>query len=147
MRASRTPMRDVVSAGGVVWRRASTGDIDVVLCGRIADGLWALPKGTPDIGESIEQTALREVREETGLQVVVGLRLPTIDYWFVADGVRYHKFVHHWLMEPTGGDTSGHDAEFDLVRWESAANASKLLTYPNERRVLAEAVTAIEALR
>jgi len=143
---ARGPIRDAVSAGGVVWRRDASGEIEIALCGRTSDSLWVLPKGTPDLGESIEQTALREVCEETGLLVIVGARLPTIDYWFVADGVRYHKFVHHWLMEPVGGDTSGHDAEFDVVEWVRAVNASKLLTYANERRVLIEAIRTIEAL-
>jgi 8-oxo-dGTP pyrophosphatase MutT (NUDIX family) len=97
----RLPIEDTVSAGGVVWRRAPHA-VEVVLCGR-NDGLRVLPKGTPDDGEALEQTALREVQEETGLRVRLGEPLGTIEYWFTSGGVRYHKQVHHWLMEPTGG--------------------------------------------
>ncbi len=136
--AAKGAVRDAVSAGGVVWRRAG-GEFEVVICGRGAERLWVLPKGTPDPGEAIEQTALREVREETGLEVRLGERLPSINYWFVAEGIRYHKFVHHWLMEPVGGDTGNHDAEFDEVIWVPVEEARQRLTYPNERRVLDEA--------
>ena len=142
--SARPRVKDAVSAGGIVWRAADGGGIEVVLCGRRSDNLWVLPKGTPDPGETIEQTALREVREETGLVVKTGLRLPTIEYWFVANGTRYHKFVHHWLMEPIGGNFADHDTEFDEVRWVEMDEAATMLTYPNERRVLAEARRELE---
>ena len=141
--SSRPRVKDAVSAGGVVWRTLDGGATEVVLCGRSTDNFWVLPKGTPDAGESFEETALREVREETGLVVKAGPRLPTIEYWFVAGGVRYHKFVHHWLMEPVGGDVANHDAEFDDARWVAIERAKEMLTYPNERRVLAEATRMI----
>ena len=143
--STRPRVKDAVSAGGIVWRAAVGGGIEVVLCGRHTDNLWVLPKGTPDLGETIEETALREVREETGLVVKTGARLPTIEYWFVANGARYHKFVHHWLMEPVGGDVADHDAEFDDVRWVAIDQATTMLTYANERRVLAEAGRVLEA--
>jgi 8-oxo-dGTP pyrophosphatase MutT (NUDIX family) len=142
---ARGKVKDAVSAGGVVWRRARNGTIEVVLCGRHADHIWVLPKGTPDPDEPIEATALREVQEETGLLVRAGPRLPSINYWFVADGVRYHKHVHHWLMEPVGGDTANHDAEFDEVAWASLEDARGLLSYANERRVLEEAARLLQS--
>jgi 8-oxo-dGTP pyrophosphatase MutT (NUDIX family) len=137
------PVQDAVSAGGVVWRRDPANGIEVVLCGRTAEKLWGLPKGTPDAGETIEQTALREVREETGLEVAIDARLGSIRYWFTARGVRFHKQVHHWLMHQTGGDVADHDHEFDEVTWVPIEEAQRLLTYPNERTVVAEAARVL----
>jgi len=140
------PIQDAVSAGGVVWRRAESGEVEVVLCGSNADRLWCLPKGTPDAGETIEQTAEREVREETGLVVERGESLGTIEYWFTASGIRYHKFVHHWLMRPVGGDTADHDHEFDEVRWVSGEQARRMLKYRDEKRILDEALRMLESV-
>ncbi len=142
----RPSIRRVVSAGGVVWRRTEEGDIEVVLCGRKDDGVWALPKGTPNARERLIEAALREVREETGLEVECGTKLGVIDYWFAADGVRYHKFVHHWLMEPIGGDTSQHDHEFDRVEWRPLGEARRTLSYPSEQKLLDEAEHVLEGL-
>ncbi len=143
MSNARPPIEDAVSAGGVVWRRVPAGALEVVLCGRHSDSVWGLPKGTPDKGETIEETALREVREETGLLVEIGPRLGTIEYWFTASGRRYHKHVHHWLMSPVGGDLADHDYEFDEVAWVPIIEAKQRVTYPNERRILAEAEDAL----
>ncbi len=149
------PIRDAVSAGGVVWRRSPEGEVEVVLCARTPEHaqrtghapretrLWVLPKGTPDEGESIEETAIREVREETGLIPRLGEPLGKIDYWFVAKGERIHKRVYHWLMEPTGGSLEDHDTEFDEVSWLPLADAIHHVTYENERHVLEEAARKI----
>lgn len=136
---SSLPIEDVVSAGGIPWRRNHQGEIQIAICGRPADRLWVLPKGTPDPGEPLEETALREVREETGLDVRLGERLGTIEYWFTANGTRYHKRVHHWLMEPIGGDVANHDHEFDEVRWVTIPEALELLTYEGERGLVRQA--------
>ena len=102
---------------------------------------WTLPKGTPNAGESVEETALREVREETGIEVEIEQRIDAIEYWFVRAAIdtRFHKFVHFYLMRPTGGDTSLHDHEHDFVSWLPIAEAKALLTYQNEIRVLDKA--------
>jgi 8-oxo-dGTP pyrophosphatase MutT (NUDIX family) len=123
----------------VVWRRLN-GRVEIALCGRSSEGLWALPKGTPDPGESLEDTALRETEEETGLRVELGDKVGVIEYWFQADGYRWHKYVHHWLMQPTGGHLDAHDHEFDLVEWVPAGDAVARLTYENERRIVREAL-------
>jgi 8-oxo-dGTP pyrophosphatase MutT (NUDIX family) len=133
------PIRDAVSAGGVVARTSHDGVPQVVLCGRRAEKLWGLPKGTPDDGEGLEETALREVREETGLLVEAVEKLGTIDYWFVMRGFRIHKLVHHWLMRPVGGDVADHDHEYDDVDWFPIDVALDRITYDNERKVLVEA--------
>lgn len=135
----KLPIQRAVSAGGVVWRRDARDGVEVVVCGRRSDRVWGLPKGTPDANERIEETALREVREETGLDVQLGERLGTIEYWFTANGVRYHKEVHHWLMEPIGGDVANHDHEFDDVCWIKASEAVEMLTYDGEKKLVVEA--------
>lgn len=135
----RLPVQDAVSAGGVVWRRGEAGHVEVVVCGRRSDRSWMLPKGTPDAGETLDQTAIREVREETGLEVKLGQPLPTIEYWFVMHGVRYHKRVHHWLLEPVGGDLANHDHEFDEVVWMPIEQAHRTIHFDNQRQVIAEA--------
>jgi len=104
------------------------------------DGVtWTLPKGTPDPGESTEQTALREVAEETGLEVRIVAPLPSIEYAFVQDGTRIEKTVHYFLMEPTGGDLSRHDHEFAKVRWVLFDEAPALLSFQTERDLVAAA--------
>ena len=129
-----------VSAGGVVIREGEAG-LEVVICGRDSDGVWGLPKGTPDEGESLEQAAIREVSEETGLQVEIVKKLGVVEYWFASDGVRYHKWVHYYLMRPTGGSTEMHDEEYDRVEWLPVKDALRALTFENDRRMvrLAEA--------
>jgi 8-oxo-dGTP pyrophosphatase MutT (NUDIX family) len=104
---------------------------------------WTLPKGTPDPGESIEETALREVAEETGLQVRIVEPLPSINYTFVQDGTRIHKTVHYFLMEPTGGDFTKHDHEFERVRWVPFDEAPGLLSFPTERELVAAAAERV----
>jgi 8-oxo-dGTP pyrophosphatase MutT (NUDIX family) len=135
----------VVSAGGVVWRRTAPAELEILLCYRKAENLWALPKGTPEPGENMEQTALREVREETGVEVEADGVVGDINYWFSrpAEGVRFRKTVHHFLFRPIGGDTSLHDHEFDDVRWIEVQEGLKLMTYQNEVRIVREAITII----
>jgi 8-oxo-dGTP pyrophosphatase MutT (NUDIX family) len=105
---------------------------------------WTLPKGTPDPGETTEQTALREVREETGLDVRITAPFDSIHYTFVQGGTRIHKTVHYFLMEPTGGDLGRHDHEFDDVRWIGLHDATGVLTFPTERALVDKAIRALE---
>ena len=146
-RSRKMKVEEPVSAGGVVYRMVD-GSLETVLCGRITsrggtnsnglerfqenDGIkWSLAKGTPDPGESLEETALREVREETGLDVEIKQPIKSIDYWFAdrVGKVRYHKTVHFYLMVPTGGDPSLHDPEFDVVEWFPFNKALESLQY------------------
>lgn len=101
---------------------------------------WTLPKGTPDGAETVEQTALREVTEETGLEVRIVAPVGAIDYFFTQDGERIHKTVHFFLMEPTGGDLAGHDHEFDEVRWFPIHEALSMLTFDSERQLVEHAL-------
>ena len=134
-------VRTATAAGGVVLR-GSPAAAEVVLAGRDSDRTWVFPKGTPDPGETIEETALREVREETGLEVEIVRPIGVIDYWFAVPGERVHKLVHFFLMRPRGGDVSQHDHEYDDVRWVPVTEARRLLTYDTYREMLDRAVEA-----
>ena len=106
---------------------------------------WTLPKGTPDPGETVEQTALREVGEETGLEVRIVEPLGAIEYDFVQDGTRIHKTVHYFLMEPIGGDLARHDAEFERVRWVPFDEADEILSFATERELVATTAARLDA--
>jgi ADP-ribose pyrophosphatase YjhB (NUDIX family) len=123
---------NAVSAGGVLYRPGERTPYQIVLVGRSVQGTWGLPKGTPSEGESLEQTALREVAEETGIEPKLVSPLGAIQYYFVARNTRFHKMVHFYLMEAVGGDTSRHDHEYDLVEWFDLDEAIERLSYPNE---------------
>ena len=145
-RAQVQPIQRAVSAGGIVYRIAEPHP-EFAICGRDSDGVWGLPKGTPDPGESLEQTATREVEEETGLKVRVVDKIGVIEYWFSREGVRYHKWVHYYLMEEIGGDTSAHDVEYDRVEWFPVEVALKKLTFKNEVEVAHKALALLEKKR
>ncbi len=132
------------SAGGVVHRLVQ-GRTEIVLVHRRHPRLWALPKGTPDAGETVEETALRETREETGLRVELEERLRSISYVFVRGRTRFHKTVHFFLMRPVGGDVSLHDHEFDEVRWFQLEEGLEIMTHATERSVVEEAAARLAA--
>jgi 8-oxo-dGTP pyrophosphatase MutT (NUDIX family) len=133
------------SAGGIVVRTIA-GVAHLVAGHRRRErdgGSWTLPKGTPNLPETLEETALREVAEETGLEVRIVAPIDRIEYVFVQRGARIHKTVHFWLMEPVGGDLARHDHEFDEVRWVSLADAPGLLTFETERALVVRAAGMI----
>ncbi|MEO6792759.1 MAG: NUDIX hydrolase, partial [Mycobacterium sp.] len=110
------------SAGGLVIDGIDGPREDQVaaLIGRIdrrGRMLWSLPKGHIEVGETAEQTAIREVAEETGVQGDVLAVLGSIDYWFVTDGRRVHKTVHHYLMRFSSGELCDDDVEVTEVAW------------------------------
>jgi 8-oxo-dGTP pyrophosphatase MutT (NUDIX family) len=123
---------------------SSAISIEVVLVGRSDPEMWALPKGTPHPGETIEQVAIREAQEETGLQVQLIAYIGNITYSFVRDHIRYQKQVRHFLFEAVGGDTTLHDHEYDLVQWFPLAEACRRLTYENETHILSQAEDVLE---
>ena len=131
-------VRDV-SAGGVITRVA--GDtLEVVLVGRARPERWSIPKGTPIPSETLEQTAIREVREETGLAVQILERLGDITYWFSVRGVRHHKTVHFYLLEAIGGSMDEHDWENDYVAWLSENEALRRMSFPSEISIVERAI-------
>jgi len=137
--------RSEVSAGGVVYRRSDEG-VEVVLAARRTrrgDLAWGLPKGLVEPDETPEQAAVREVREETGLDADVEVSLGEIRYFYVWEGIRVRKAVHFFLMRATGGDASQHDDEMEEVRWFPLSVALRRATYKGEREVLQRAAARL----
>lgn len=117
----------------------NTATMEVALVGRSHFGLWVLPKGTPQPGETIEQVAVREVQEETGLLVQLIGYIGSVSYSFIRDHIRYHKQVRHFLLQAIGGDTALHDHEYDCVEWFPIHEACRRLKYQNEAHILYQA--------
>ncbi len=136
------------SAGGIVVR--FEGAVPQLAVGRRKrerdGGTWTLPKGTPIPGETLEETALREVEEETGLKVRIVSPLDSINYTFIQRGLKIRKTVHYFIMEPIGGDLGNHDREFEEVRWIAFAEASGLLSFETERGLVALAAARLPEL-
>lgn len=125
----------VVSAGGVIFRVVND-QFEVALISR--GKTWCLPKGLIEEGEIAEETGLREVREETGLEGEPVKKIGEINYDFFR-GKRYFKTVHFFLLKYTDGSVNNHDSEADKVRWFPISKALEVLTYVNERRILRKA--------
>ena len=139
---------DQVSAGGVAFRwKDSEPEIAIV---SVKPKLrWQLPKGIVDPGESPEVTAIREVKEEAGVETDRLALIETIEYWYrsvnYGKPVRYHKFVHFYLLQYRSGDVSEHDHEIEEARWVSFEEALEMLEFKNEREVVEKAREMIEA--
>ena len=141
---------DQISAGGVVSRLVDNEpEIAIVLI--IPENRWQLPKGMIDDGETPEVAALREVREEAGVDAEIVGPLDKIEYWFYADydgeRRRYHKFVHFFLMKYISGDVTDHDREVGESRWVKPVDALKMLVFRSEREVVELAVKKIGELQ
>ena len=133
-------MSTETSYGGVVLRGHEL--LVITPAGKRVTGL---PKGGMDPGETPEQTAAREVREETGVTVSVGERLGQVDYTYRRGGRPIAKTVHFYLCMFEDGDTADHDHEVDDARWMPLAEARRRLSYPGERRMIEEALSVLAA--
>ncbi|MET0450936.1 MAG: NUDIX hydrolase [Mycobacterium sp.] len=140
------------SAGGLVIDGLDGPKNDQVaaLIGRVdrrGRMLWSLPKGHIEQGETAEQTAIREVAEETGIQGSVLAALGSIDYWFVTEGRRVHKTVHHYLMRFLDGELSDEDVEVTEVAWVPLLDLPARLAYADERKLAQVAGELIDKLQ
>ncbi len=139
---------DQVSAGGVAFRWTDSEPEVAIVCVKPKQR-WQLPKGIVDPGESPEVTAVREVREEAGIETERLALIETIEYWYrsVRNGkpVRYHKFVHFYLLNYRGGDVANHDHEVEEARWVRVEEALEMLEFKGERDVVNTAREMIEA--
>ena len=130
------------SAGGVVFN-AARDVVVIVPTRRAADGsrVLALPKGHPDGSESPAEAALREVREETGVEAEVVESLGEVRYWYQRGGRRIAKAVEFFLLRYVSGDVADHDHEVENARWIPAAEAAETLTYEGEREMVRRALS------
>jgi ADP-ribose pyrophosphatase YjhB (NUDIX family) len=141
------PTKNQVSAGGVAFRKRLE-KIYVALISVGDEKRWQLPKGTVGKNESYEEAAMREVREETGLETEMVAPLDTIEYWYFSGSgarrVRFHKFVHFFLLRYKHGKTSDHDAEVNEARWVEIGRAEAMLAFTSEKKIVARARRMIE---
>lgn len=137
-----------VSSGGLVYR--VSGDlIDVILISRLGGKVWCLPKGHVEAGESFEQAAQREVREETGVEAQVITELGEVQYWYYDKWTkkRIFKTVHFYLLNYLKGDVQNHDREVDEACWFSIEKALALLTYSSEKEIFQKALKSLQDLQ
>jgi 8-oxo-dGTP diphosphatase len=143
---SQSPTERQVSAGGVTYRRqGETVEIALIAVG--PKNRWQLPKGLVDGAETPEQTAVREVREEAGLDTELLARIDTVEYWYYGqrrgERIRFHKFVHFFLLRFLAGEVSDHDHEVNEARWVAIDEAVKMLAFASEKKVVQKAAALI----
>lgn len=131
------------SSGGIIYRRKDNS-LEVALTSRTTQTgkrVWCLPKGWVEKGETLEETAQREVREETGLRGQVIEKLGDIHYWFYSrdEKCRISKTVYFFLLKFLEGDVKGHDFEVDEVRWIPVEEAEDILSFKTERDIMRKA--------
>lgn len=106
---------------------------------RRGEVVWGLPKGLVEKGESLEEAAIREVREETGFEGTIAESLGSVSYWFVWEGTRVNKTVHFFLMDHTGGDDAFRDREMEAVDWFPLSTAADSVAFDSEQKIIRKA--------
>lgn len=140
------------SAGGVIYRASATGEVEIALIATRGGTRWQLPKGTCEPGETVEQTALREVKEECGLAGQCEAHLGAIEYWYWDTHHRttpelVQKRVDFYLMRAVGGELSDASIEVDGVNWFSLDEARQVLTYVSESEMVNRAAALLTSPR
>ena len=133
------------SSGGVLFRKEN-GQTNIALIARRDRSIWCLPKGIIEAGESPEQTAEREVAEETGLKGEIVEKIGEVTYWYWSktDRIRYFKTVHFYLMKHLGGNINEHDFEVEEARWFPIDEALQIMTFENERNIVSKATEMLK---
>jgi 8-oxo-dGTP diphosphatase len=141
------PTKQQVSAGGVAFRKRSS-KIYVALISVGDAPRWQLPKGLIGKNEETEAAAIREVREETGLETEMISPIDTVEYWYFSGSgssrVRFHKLVHFFLLSYRSGKTEDHDHEVNEARWVEITRAEEMLAFSSEKKIVARAREMIE---
>ncbi len=144
-RRPRRPVRREISAGGLIWRRTPANALEVVIVRPVGRDAWVLPKGHVERGETVPAAALREAREETGIEAALAEPLGEVADVFSersrkrGQPTTIFKRVHFFLMEYQGGALADHDDEIAEARWVEIDEAARLLTHENERKLLERA--------
>jgi len=146
-RAVRPPLVREFSAGGLVYRQRADEIVLLLAARRHPQSgalAWTIPKGHVEPGESTEAAAVREVREETGIEAVVETALGDVTYWYArrdehGEPLRVFKRVRFFLMRALGGRFRDRDHEMDAVRWFAFDAAETLAAYDNERTLVRRA--------
>jgi 8-oxo-dGTP pyrophosphatase MutT (NUDIX family) len=142
---ARPPLVREFSAGGLVYRRRRADGVAVVLAARRSPQtgalVWTIPKGHVEAGETSADAAVREVREETGIEATIEGPLGDVTYWYARRDdqhapVRVWKRVRFFLMHATGGRFADRDDEMDAVRWFGVEQAEATVAFPNERALV-----------
>ncbi|MDQ2817864.1 MAG: NUDIX hydrolase [Candidatus Eremiobacteraeota bacterium] len=123
------------SAGGLVLKADRSSYVGLLI-GRNSPRIWSLPKGHVEPDESIEQAAVREVKEETGIDASIVAGLSDIRYWFYSNRTKHSKVVHFYLMRYLGGSDTPQLAEVDETAWVPFDELPKILTHLNERKLI-----------
>ena len=138
-------MKIQFSAGGLVYKKENE-EIFILVSQHSQHHGWVFPKGL--IGDHVEgedkmETALREVKEETGAEGKITRALNPITYWFVMDQEKVRKTVYYYIMEYVGGDITKHDHEMEKVEWLPVNKVGERLTYKSDKIVWNEAKALI----
>jgi 8-oxo-dGTP pyrophosphatase MutT (NUDIX family) len=137
-----------ISSGGVAFRQTvDSKSYEVALIAVNPSRRWQLPKGLIDAGETPETAALREVREEAGIETEILTKIETIEYWYFGtqngERVRFHKSVHFFLLAFIAGSVENHDAEVVEARFVEANEAIEMLAFKSEKAVVEKALRLI----
>lgn len=130
-----------VSSGGVIFRMTNANDPEIVLVAVKEGKVWSLPKGIVERGEEASETAVREVREETGLSGRIMKKIGDISYWYYIkdNNSKCKKTVHFYLMEYISGSTSDHNWEVDKAEWFHINEALDKLSYKGDKEIVQKA--------